>query len=64
MRIMPTFLSNVRIATALAVAVLSAAFAFPAASVQAADTEVKIDHHAFIPQRVAVKAGTTDTRSP
>jgi len=61
MRIMPTFLSNVRIATALAVAVLSAAFAFPAASVQAADTEVKIDQHAFIPQRVAVKAGTTVT---
>jgi plastocyanin len=59
MRIMPTFLSNVRIATALAVAVLSAAF--PAASAQAADTEVKIDHHAFIPQRVAVKAGTTVT---
>jgi len=59
MRVLPTFLSNVRIATALAVAVLSAAF--PAASAQAADTEVKIDHHAFIPQRVAVKAGTTVT---
>ena len=36
MRIMTTFSSNVRIATALAVAVLSAAF--PAASAQAADT--------------------------
>jgi len=59
MRIMTTFSSNVRIATALAVAVLSAAF--PAASALAADTEVKIDHHAFIPQRVAVKAGTTVT---
>ena len=59
MRIMTTFSSNVRIATALAVAVLSAAF--PAASAQAADTEVKIDQHAFIPQRVAVKAGTTVT---
>src|SRR3984893_2473698 len=59
MRIMTTFSSNVRIATALAVAVLSAAF--PAASSQAADTEVKIDQHAFIPQRVAVKAGTTVT---
>ena len=56
---MTTFSSNVRIATALAVAVLSAAF--PAASALAADTEVKIDHHAFIPQRVAVKAGTTVT---
>ena len=56
---MTTFSSNVRIATALAVAVLSAAF--PAASAQAADTEVKIDQHAFIPQRVAVKAGTTVT---
>ena len=56
---MTTFSSNVRIATALAVAVLWAAF--PAASAQAADTEVKIDHHAFIPQRVAVKAGTTVT---
>jgi plastocyanin len=59
MRLMTTFSSNVRIATALAVAVLSAAF--PAASAQAADTEVKIDQHAFIPQRVAVKAGTTVT---
>ena len=59
MRIMTTFSNNVRIATALAVAVLSAAF--PAASALAADTEVKIDHHAFIPQRVAVKAGTTVT---
>jgi plastocyanin len=59
MRIMTTFSNNVRIATALAVAVLSAAF--PAASAQAADTEVKIDQHAFIPQRVAVKAGTTVT---
>ena len=61
MRIMTTFSSSVRIATALAVAVLSAAFAFPTASAQAADTEVKIDQHAFIPQRVAVKAGTTVT---
>jgi len=58
---MTTFSSNVRIATALAVAVLLPAFAFPAASAQAADTEVKIDQHAFIPQRVAVKAGTTVT---
>ena len=58
---MTTFSSKVRIATALAVAVLSAAFAFPAASAQAADTEVKIDQHAFIPQRVDVKAGTTVT---
>src|SRR5271167_2017613 len=48
-------------AAAFAAAVLSAAFAFPAASAQAADTEVKIDQHAFIPQRVDVKAGATVT---
>jgi plastocyanin len=54
---MTTFSSNLRIATALTVAVLSATSAFPAAPVQAADTEVKIDQHAFIPQRITVKAG-------
>jgi plastocyanin len=56
---MTTFSSNLRIATALTVAVLSAASAFPAAPVQAADTEVKIDQHSFIPQRITVKAGAT-----
>ena len=56
-----TITRKVYVATALAVAVLLPAFAFPAASAQAADTEVKIDQHAFIPQRVAVKAGTTVT---
>jgi plastocyanin len=61
MRIMTIFSSNVRIATALAVAVLSAGFTFSTASAQAVDTEVKIDQHAFIPQRVSVKAGTTVT---
>ena len=58
---MTTFVSNVWIVTALAVAVLSAAIAFPAASAQAADTEVKIDNFAFAPQRITVKAGTTVT---
>jgi plastocyanin len=56
---MTTFSSNVRIVTALAAAVLSTAFAFHAVSAQAADTQVKIDQHTFIPQRVTVKAGTT-----
>ena len=60
---MTTFSSNLRIATAFAAAVLSAASAFPAAPVQAADTEVKIDQFAFHPQRVTVKAGTTVTWS-
>ena len=58
---MTTFVSNVWIVTALAAAVLSAAFAFPAASAQAADTQVKIDNFTFAPQRITVKAGTTVT---
>jgi plastocyanin len=58
---MTTRARDVCIATALAVAVLSAAFAFPAASAQAADTEVKIDQYVFAPQRITVKAGTTVT---
>jgi plastocyanin len=58
---MTTFSSNLRIATALTVAVLSAASAFRAAPVRAADIEVKIDQYAFIPQRITVKAGTTVT---
>jgi plastocyanin len=34
---------------------------FPAASAQAAETLVQIDHFIFAPQRVSVKAGTTVT---
>jgi plastocyanin len=49
------------VTTALAAAVLAAAATFPAASVQAADTEVKIDSFTFVPQRTTVKAGTTVT---
>ena len=58
---MTTFVSNICIVTALAAAVLAAAFAFPAASAQAADTQVKIDNFTFAPQRITVKAGTTVT---
>jgi plastocyanin len=58
---MTTRVSNIWIVTARAAAVLSAAFAFPAASAHAADTEVKIDNFTFGPQRVTVKAGTTVT---
>ena len=47
------------VATVLAVAILAAAAAFPAASAQVANTEVKIDEFAFAPQRVTVNAGTT-----
>jgi plastocyanin len=47
------------VATVLAVAILATAAAFPAASAQVANTEVKIDEFAFAPQRVTVKAGTT-----
>jgi plastocyanin len=46
---------------ALAVAVFAAAAALPAASAQAAETEVKIDNFAFAPHRAVVKAGTTVT---
>ena len=58
---MATNLSNLCVATALAVAAFAVAATFPAASAQAADTEVKIDDFAFAPQRVTVKAGTTVT---
>jgi plastocyanin len=61
MQIMTTFSSKVRIATALAVAVLSAASILPATPGQAADTELKIDNFTFAPQRITVKAGTTVT---
>jgi len=46
---------------ALAVAVVAAATALPAASAHAAETEVKIDNFAFAPHRAVVKAGTTVT---
>ena len=58
---MTTIASNMRVATALAVAVLAAAVAFPAASARAAEMEVKIDNFTFAPQRLVVKAGTTIT---
>jgi plastocyanin len=45
------------VATALAVAVFTAAGALSAS----ADMEVKIDQFAFDPQRITVKAGTTVT---
>ena len=61
MRIMTAIASNIRVATALAVAVLTAAIAFPAASARAAEMEVKIDNFTFAPQRLVVKAGTTIT---
>ena len=56
-----TITRKVYVAAAFAAALLAVAATFPAVSAQAADTEVKIDQHAFIPQRVAVKAGTTVT---
>ncbi len=58
---MKAIASHIRIASALAAAVLAATAAFPAAGARAADKEVKIDNFAFSPQRVTVKAGTTVT---
>src|SRR5271165_6676838 len=58
---MTTSARNIGIVTAFAAAVLSAAFACPAASAQAPDTQVKIDNFTFNTQRVAVKVGTTVT---
>jgi plastocyanin len=58
---MTTTVKNIWVAIALAAAVLATAPTFPAAAVQAADTEVRIDNFAFAPQRTAVKAGTTVT---
>jgi len=49
------------IATALAVAMLAVAAAFPGASAQAAGPEVDIDQFTFTPQHVTVKTGTTVT---
>ena len=53
---MTKIVGNIWVATALAAAVLAAAATFPAAPVQAADTEVKIHNFAFAPQRTTVKA--------
>jgi plastocyanin len=58
---MTTIASKIRAVTALAVAVLAVATAFPVAPARAAETEVKIDNFVFAPQRVVVKAGTTVT---
>ena len=58
---MTKIVSNIWVATALAAAVLAAAATFPAAPVQAADTEVNIHNFTFAPQRTTVKAGTTVT---
>jgi plastocyanin len=55
------FATNTSIATALAIAALAAAGAFPIASAQAAGAEVQIDQFTFAPQQVTVKAGTTVT---
>jgi plastocyanin len=49
------------VTTVLAAAILAAAPTFPAASLQAADTEVNIHNFTFAPQRTTVKAGTTVT---
>src|SRR5438105_14826623 len=58
-RIMALLANNTCIATALAVAMLAVAAAFPGASAQAAGPEVDIDQFSFTPQHVTVKAGTT-----
>ena len=54
-------ISAIRIATALAVMLLSAPRAVAAQPAPAADTAVEIDQFAFVPQRITVKAGTTVT---
>src|SRR5262245_24243564 len=55
------FATNTSIATALAIATLAVAGAFPVASAQATGAEVQIDQFTFAPQQVTVKAGTTVT---
>ena len=47
-------ISAIRIATALAVMLLGAAFAVAAQPAPAADAEVEIDQFAFVPQRITV----------
>lgn len=49
------------LAAALATGVIAGAAGLHILSAHAADTEVKIDNFAFLPQRLAVKAGTTVT---
>ena len=58
---MTALATHIRVATALTVATFTMAAVFPAASAQAAETLVQIDHFIFAPQRVSVKAGTTVT---
>jgi amicyanin len=58
---MTTPASNIRAATALAVAMVAVATVFPAVSAQAANAEVQIDQFTFAPPRLTVKAGTTVT---
>jgi plastocyanin len=58
---MTALATHIRVATVLAVAAFTMAAVFPAASAQAAETLVQIDHFIFAPQRVSVKAGTTVT---
>jgi plastocyanin len=53
--------NNTCIATALVIAMLAVAAAFPGASAQAAGPEVDIDQFTFTPQHVTVKTGTTVT---
>lgn len=53
--------TNTSIATALAIATLAVAGAFPIASAQGTGAEVQIDQFTFAPQQVTVKAGTTVT---
>jgi plastocyanin len=55
------FATNTSIATALAIATLAVAGAFPVASAQATGAEVQIDQFTFAPHQVTVKAGTTVT---
>ena len=52
---------DVCIAIVLSVAVVAAATIFAAGAATAANSEVRIDQFAFIPQRITVKAGTTVT---
>jgi plastocyanin len=51
--------SKICVAAAVAAALLTATSTFPAASAQAADTNIIIDQYTFTPPRVTVKAGTT-----
>jgi len=49
------------LAASLAAGVFAGVAGIHVISARAADTEVKIDNFAFLPQRLAVKAGTTVT---